>query len=271
MLIDMENSLQKNADRFTGFADTYDSARPAMPGYPVKIITNYLGKTPDTVIDLGCGTGLSTLAWQGSCERVIGVEPSADMLAVAKKKETESIRFTQGFGDNTGLPDAFADAVICSQSFHWMEPVSTLKEVDRILKSGGIFATVDCDWPPVSLWQAEYAYMKLYKKVKALEASLADVSESFTRYPKDRHLDNIKASGAFKYCRELVFNNTEKCTAKRFVDLILSQGSLQTLLKLHPELIAQDIDEFKKEITAFFGTDEFEIDFSYRMRVGVKR
>ncbi|NLA76879.1 MAG: class I SAM-dependent methyltransferase [Clostridiales bacterium] len=266
----MENNLQKNADRFTGFADTYDNARPAMPIYPVKIITKYLGKIPDTIIDLGCGTGLSTLAWQNSCKRAIGIEPSADMLAVAKQKEGGNICFMQGFGDKTGLDDACADAVICSQSFHWMEPAATLKEIDRILKSGGVFATVDCDWPPVSLWQAELEYMKLYKKVKALEASLDDVSESFTRYPKDRHLDNIKASGAFKYCRELVFQNTEKCTAKRFVGLILSQGSLQTVLKLHPELIAHDIDEFKADVTALFGAEEFEIDFSYRMRVGIK-
>ena len=57
---------KKNADRFTGFADTYDRARPAMPYYPVERITAYLGCRPDTVVDLGCGTGLSTLIWQGN-------------------------------------------------------------------------------------------------------------------------------------------------------------------------------------------------------------
>lgn len=266
----MKNSMQKNADRFTGFADIYDGARPAMPYYPVKIIKKYLGREPDTVIDLGCGTGLSTLVWQHSCKKVIGVEPSADMLKVAKQKQSDVISFVQGFGNDTGLSDACADAVICSQSFHWMEPTSTIAEIDRILKADGVFATVDCDWPPVSLWQAEYAYMRLYEKVKAVEASLPDVSESFTRYPKNRHLDNLKNSGVFKYYRELVFENTEKCTADRFIGLILSQGSLQTILKLHPETILKDIDEFKKEIKALFGSEEFETDFSYRMRIGVK-
>lgn len=58
-----ENILQKNADRFKGFADIYDSARPKMPTYPVKIIKRYLGRTPETVVDLGCGTGLSTLVF----------------------------------------------------------------------------------------------------------------------------------------------------------------------------------------------------------------
>ena len=31
----MLEELQKNADRFRGFADAYDDARPRMPLYPV--------------------------------------------------------------------------------------------------------------------------------------------------------------------------------------------------------------------------------------------
>jgi hypothetical protein len=34
----------KNADRFTGFADVYENARPEMPKYLTKIICKYLGK-----------------------------------------------------------------------------------------------------------------------------------------------------------------------------------------------------------------------------------
>lgn len=77
----MENNseVRKNADRFSGFADIYDKARSAVLLYPVKIICKYLGKRPDTVVDLGCGTGLSTVIWDGNCTRVIGIEPSADI------------------------------------------------------------------------------------------------------------------------------------------------------------------------------------------------
>lgn len=37
---------EKNTDRFTGFADLYENARPSVPEYPVKVICAYLGKTP---------------------------------------------------------------------------------------------------------------------------------------------------------------------------------------------------------------------------------
>lgn len=264
------NGKEKNAERFTGFADIYEKARPMVPEYPIKRICSYLGRTPDVVVDLGCGTGLSTAAWESSANNVIGIEPSGDMISIAREKQSENIKFIQSFSDNTTLPDNYADAVVCSQSFHWMEPVSTLKEVDRILKTGGVFATIDCDWPPVTLWKAEQAYMTLYNKALEIEKSVSDIKDSFVRYSKDNHLKNIRESGYFRYTRELLFANTEKCTAERFINIILSQGSLQTILKKSPELIKKDISVFKSTITELFKEQEFNIDFCYRMRIGVK-
>lgn len=264
------NNKEKNADRFTGFADTYEKARPRVPSYPVKIICRYLGKNPDTVVDLGCGTGLSTIAWENVCDNITGIEPSDDMLSVAMQKQSDKVHFKKAFSDDTGLPENYADAVICSQSFHWMEPASTLKEVNRILKSGGVFAAIDCDWPPVTLWQAEKAYMSLYGKVREIEKNSPEVKDTFVRYSKDKHLKNITESGYFRYTREILFSNTEKCTAERFINIIFSQGSLQTILKKSPELIENDIEEFKNTINGIFTDTEFDIEFCYRMRVGIK-
>lgn len=262
--------LTKNAARFCGFADVYDQARPHMPHKAIEIICRYLGSTPELAVDLGCGTGLSTQVWRGNCGRVIGVEPSGDMLAVARKKADDQISFIQAYAHQTGLPDTCADVVICSQSFHWMEPRETLREVDRILRPGGVFATVDCDWPPVTLWQAEQAYMALYDKVKTIERTSQEIKTTFVRYSKDEHLKNIRDSGYFRYARELVFSSTEKCTAKRFANLILSQGSLQAILKRSPEVIEEDVERFRRTVAELFGEGEFEIDFCYRMRVGIK-
>lgn len=266
----MQQDRQKNADRFRGFAEVYDQARPTVPRYPVEVVRRYLGRDPETVVDLGCGTGLSTLVWEAVSDRVIGVEPSGDMLAVAQEKRREKLEFRQAFANETGLTAECADAVICSQSFHWMEPVSTLREVNRILKPGGVFAAIDCDWPPVADWRAEEEYMRLYGRVKELEKTLPEVKDTFVLYAKDRHLSNIRESGYFRYSRELLFSNTESCTAGRFIRILLSQGSLQTVLKKAPDRIVPELEAFQENIQALLGGEEFPIDFCYRMRVGIK-
>jgi SAM-dependent methyltransferase len=180
----------------------------------------------------------------------------------------------------TGFADVYENArsempqyltkIICSQSFHWMGPITTLDEINRILKPNGIFATVDCDWPPIANWNAEKAYMELYLKAKEIELSNSNINDTFVRYDKSKHLQNIKKSGHFRYFREILFANTEECTAQRFVNILLSQGSLQAILKVNPNLIKNDIEKFKKEIYNIYDDKTFDIDFCYRVRMGIK-
>lgn len=260
----------KNADRFKGFAEVYDSARPSCPEYVSKILPRYLGHAPVTVVDIGCGTGLSTLVWKDTAQKIIGVEPSDDMrnIAVNNSKNYLNIDYVKAFSDNTGLPDEVADIITCSQSFHWMEPASTLREVNRLLKPGGVFAAYDCDWPPVCSVKIEIAYEKLFAKVHKIEN--IKYSDSFIRYPKEQHLSNIKKSGFFRYVREIVFTNTEQCSAERYFDIAVSQGGLQVILKQEPEIIKTDLKEFYEVVTEDFRSAVKDIEFCYRMRLGVK-
>lgn len=259
-----------NADRFIGFADVYENSRPTVPAHAIEIITDYLGKTPDTVVDMGCGTGLSTRAWEDKCGKVIGIEPSEDMLNIAKTKSSGSASFVKAYSDNTGLPDNSADVVFCSQSFHWMNPQDTLSEVDRILKKSGIFAAVDCDWPPVCNANAEIAYMNLFNKVRVIEEGNKDIRETFHRWDKNKHLKNLIESGYFKYCREIVFDYCEECSIERFLALAQSQGGLQTILRLSPELIEKDYLNFQKAVYRSFSEGINKVSFCYRMRIGIK-
>lgn len=259
-----------NADRFIGFADVYENSRPTVPAHAIEIITDYLGKTPDTVVDMGCGTGLSTRAWEDKCGKVIGIEPSGDMLQIAKAKSGRNASFVKAYSDNTGLPDDSADVVFCSQSFHWMNPQDTLLEIDRILKKDGIFAAVDCDWPPVCNADAEIAYMNLFNKVRVIEDENEDIRETFHRWDKNKHLQNMLDSGYFKYCREVVFDNSEECDIERFLALAQSQGGLQTILKRSPELIENDYLNFRKAVCRSFGKGVNKVSFCYRMRIGIK-
>ncbi len=137
--------------------------------------------------------------------------------------------FREAFAESTGLDPASADVVTCSQSFHWMEPASTLREAARILRPGGVFAAYDCDWPPVVDRALEQAFDEMYRR--GGEIARAGGKPYARQREKSRHLDDIRGSGLFRYVREVVFHAAEPCSARRFVGIALSQGWLQDLLK----------------------------------------
>lgn len=258
-----------NSNRFLGFAKLYEDVRPIMPAKVCDIAIKYLERKPCQIVDLGCGTGLSTLTMISKCDNVIGIDPNEEALEIAKSK-TNKISFIKAYSDATTLSDNSSDIVICSQSFHWMNPTCTLSEVNRILKSGGVFATADCDWPPMCCLEAELAYSQLLNKVIFIESENQEIFKTFNRWNKDKHLQNIKQSGYFRYCREIVFMNKERCNADRFIGIALSQGGLQTILKIRSDLIEKDIELFEKKIRSIYGNSEFDVSFCYRMRIGVK-
>src|SRR5262245_66046663 len=87
----------------TGFAERYDQHRPRPPAVLLDTLCRYARvERPALVVDLGCGTGLSTCAWSGRAERVVGVEPNPAMLAAAEP--APGIEYREAFAQETGLP-----------------------------------------------------------------------------------------------------------------------------------------------------------------------
>jgi len=270
-----EGNRKSNIERFSGFADVYDSFRPQAPLQAVELITLYLGRRPERVVDLGCGTGLSSFSWRGHAGQIVGIEPNGDMLAKALEKAEEpgneaDVSFLAGYSNQLPFASQSVDVVTCSQSFHWMEPFGTLAEAARVLTPGGIFAAYDCDWPVCIGWELEMAYSRLIAKADLIiEETLQDDSKAVKR-SKDQHLKNMQDSGVFRYTREVVFHNKEICDAPRYLGLALSQGGIQTVFKLGTGALDNELEEFAALVDGHFQGRSLELLFSYRMRLGVK-
>jgi SAM-dependent methyltransferase len=125
---------QMRAGSFGGVADHYDRYRP---GPPLAAVDWLLPTAVGRVVDLGAGTGALTRLLVGRAEEVVAVEPDDRMRAVLIG-EVPGIRAVMGHGESMPLPDACAQAVLASSSWHWMDPIPTLHEVGRILAPGGI-------------------------------------------------------------------------------------------------------------------------------------
>jgi SAM-dependent methyltransferase len=137
-----EPSSYNPMGRFSGLADLYAKYRPSYPAEALDFIQTRCGLAGGALlVDVGCGTGISSRLWAARGVQVIGVEPNADMRGQA---ETEAVpldvqrpEYRAGRAEATGLPEAYADAVLAAQAFHWFEPEAALREFHRILKPGG--------------------------------------------------------------------------------------------------------------------------------------
>lgn len=92
--------MKNGYERFLGFADIYDEGRPHLPGKAIEILKRYLNNEIEVIVDIGCGTGNSTEICTDYADKVIGIEPSEDMLKKAREKENSKLTFLKGYGNN---------------------------------------------------------------------------------------------------------------------------------------------------------------------------
>ena len=107
----------------------------------LELVSNHDGVR---VLEVGCGTGkwLSLLASAG-CE-VAGIEPSAQMLALARVRVNGDLR--EGAAEALPWPDAWFDYVVYINALHhFVDPVQALQESFRVLRPGGQLLSVGLD------------------------------------------------------------------------------------------------------------------------------
>jgi hypothetical protein len=150
-----------------------------------------------------------------------------------------------------------------------MNPETTLPEVGRILRPGGVFAAIDCDWPPSVSPELELAYNECV--AKANDPKYADVRLARVKsWPKHQHLENIRRSGCFRIGRESTFHKIELGNAERLVGLARSQGSVAALLKAGVSEEEIGLIELIRTGQRVLGDRQIPWFWSYRVRIGVK-
>ena len=102
-----------------------------------------------SVLDIGTGTGALALAFAGRGNRVVGLDPSPEMLEQARRRAESgglALTFEQRGAEATGLPDAAVDAVSAATCWHWFDRPRAAEECARVLKPGGLLLIAAMDW-----------------------------------------------------------------------------------------------------------------------------
>ena len=133
-----------NTAKFSGKAESYQSARP---GYPKQLAARLaeLGMKGADAADVGAGTGIFSrfLREELGCS-VWAVEPNGDMGRKAEQLlgNTPGIFLREGTAEATGLPSGSVSLVTAAQAFHWFSPQGFRRECLRILRPGGMAVLV---------------------------------------------------------------------------------------------------------------------------------
>ena len=121
--------------------DRYLNPPPDTPyglEYAFHLLGDIRGKT---VLDLGCGTGenIAPLLERGA--RVIGMDISPDLIALAQKRLHDAhleATLTAGDAYATGLQDESVDAIFSMALIHHLDIKLVRDEMWRVLRKGGV-------------------------------------------------------------------------------------------------------------------------------------
>lgn len=189
-------------DRFSEAADDYAKYRPDYPADVVRACADYAKlKRGGRVVDIGCGTGISSRLFSRHGYSVTGVEPNAPMLAKAIEAAGGPM-YVHGDATHVGLPDKCADLITCAQALHWLEMEDCVPEWRRILRPEGACAAF-WNFRRDDGWQAEYEAM-LHKW-----SSEYPVAQKATGKGEDNS-DWVKNSARCVDVREQDFKNSQR-------------------------------------------------------------
>ncbi|ERT05233.1 methyltransferase domain protein [Lyngbya aestuarii BL J] len=119
-----------------------------------QVLNNYLPKSVNHVLDIGCSVGVSTRSLHHYLKhnhnpnvQTMGLDLSPYMLAVAKHQDTQAdITWKHANAEKTDFPDDFFDVVTLQFLIHELPRQATrniFQEALRILRPGGCLALVD--------------------------------------------------------------------------------------------------------------------------------
>lgn len=135
----------RRASSFGAAAAEYDEHRP---GYPAQAVAWALAPVAERrgggaldVLDLAAGTGKLSRAAASLGHRVTSVEPDAGMREELRRRLPE-VTALAGTAEAVPLPDASVDAVVVGQAIHWFDQRRALPEIARVLRPGGVLATL---------------------------------------------------------------------------------------------------------------------------------
>ena len=158
--------IQEIIEIYNDFSGTYDADVKRKMRYTAyvtvpKLVLSHLNSTPARILDLGCGTGLSSLLFFKAGHQVTGIDGTHAMIDRARKLPFKKL-ISQNLEKPLRVKDVSFDAAVMVGVTEYIDdPAIVLEQVKRKLKPEGVFGL---SFPRRSSWYTEYGLKSYYKK-----------------------------------------------------------------------------------------------------------
>ena len=186
--------MSVHVERFTGRVTEYARFRERYEASIIlPLLKEWCGLLPEwTIADIAAGTGMLSDVFLANGNRVIAVEPNAEMREVCTQlhEGAPQLAIVNGTAEVTGLPDASVQMVAVGRALHWFDLDAAMREFRRVLKPGGWVAVIAFGRMDTGT-QANIAYENLFRPYTG--------GKDGTRasYPVYRQLEEVFAEGEF--------------------------------------------------------------------------
>jgi ubiquinone/menaquinone biosynthesis C-methylase UbiE len=203
-------------------------------------------------LDVGCGTGLSTIALKAIALKVSGVDASTEMVALAAPED--GIEYCVARAESLPFKEGGFDLVTLSSAFHWLERDKFLKEARRVLRPAAWLIVYDnffqgqmAENQEFQAWYQEH-YLSKYPPPPRSRAAFTD--------------EDSEQAG-FRLLDQEISQYSLSFSAEALVDYFVTQSNVIAAVEYGDEEI-EDVRRWLTEnITPLFG-DMKEANFLFQ-------
>lgn len=124
--------------------EAYVKVRKGVPQQVLDRFWQLVLQPNPRILDLGCGTGISTRQLAEKADAyIVGGDIDEMMLEKAQEFPSKNIAYVVAAADKLPFDSGEFDAVTAFSAFHWFRDEKSIQEIQRVLKQGGIFFVVN--------------------------------------------------------------------------------------------------------------------------------
>jgi ubiquinone/menaquinone biosynthesis C-methylase UbiE len=222
-------------------AENYVKGRPYHHDQVIGRVREFLkiqGQVP-RALDVGCGTGLSSIALKEIAQRIAACDVADDMVSVATPDSR--IDYLIAHAEDVPFPAACFDLVTVSSAFHWFDFDRFKSELIRVLRPGGWAVVYDNyftaqvrEIPEFRQW-----HLEVYAKRYPLPPRHAHPK------PEEFQSEELSVLGKETYENTVLFNRDQ------LIDNYLTHSNITAAVESGKDTVAGVVDWLRNEWRQF--------------------